>query len=94
MRLSRLMELQRGISLAYNLSRVGTEVRVLVDDFVDGILVCRSEFESPEVDGEILVKYDAGRFDGIEPYSLIGQFLQVRILSADEYDLTAELVEI
>ena len=94
MRLSRLMELQRGISLAYNLSRVGTEVRVLVDDFVDGILVCRSEFESPEVDGEILVKYDAGRFDGIEPYSLVGQFLQVRILSADEYDLTAELVEI
>ena len=91
-RLSRLMEVQRGISLAYNLSRVGTEVRVLVDDFVDGILVCRSEFESPEVDGEILVKYDADRFDGIEPNSLVGSFLQVRILSADEYDLTAELV--
>ena len=94
MRLSRLMELQRGISLAYNLSRVGTEVRVLVDDFVDGILVCRSEFESPEVDGEILVKYDPDRFDGIEPYSLVGSFLQVRIVSADEYDLTAELVEL
>ena len=93
-RLSRLMELQRGISLAYNQSRVGTEVRVLVDDFVDGILVCRSEFESPEVDGEILVKYEADRFDGIEPYSLTGQFLQVRIVSADEYDLTAELVEL
>ena len=93
-RLSRLMELQRGISLAYNLSRVGTEVRVLVDDFVDGILVCRSEFESPEVDGEILVKYDADVFGGVEPYSLTGQFLQVRIVSADEYDLTAELVEL
>ena len=47
LRLSRLMELQRGISLAYNLSRVGTEVRVLADDFVDGVFVCRSEFESP-----------------------------------------------
>ena len=94
MRLSRLMELQRGISLAYNVSRVGTEVRVLVDDFLDGILVCRSEFESPEVDGEILVKYDPDRFDGIEPYSLVGSFLQVRIVSADEYDLTAELVEL
>lgn len=92
MRYSRLMELQSGISLAYNLSRVGTEVRVLVDDFVDGILVCRSEFESPEVDGEILVKYDPDRFEGIEPYSLVGQFMQVKIVSADEYDLNAELV--
>ena len=93
-RLSRLMELQRGISLAYNQSRVGTEFRVLVDDFTDGILVCRSEFESPEVDGEILVKYDPNRFDGIEPYSLVGSFLQVKAVSADEYDLTAELVEL
>jgi ribosomal protein S12 methylthiotransferase len=92
MRLSRLMERQRGISLAYNQSRVGTEFRVLVDDFTDGILVCRSEFESPEVDGEILVKYDPERFDGIEPYSLVGTFLQVKAVSADEYDLIAELV--
>ena len=92
MRLSRLMECQRGISLAYNQSRVGTEFRVLVDDFTDGILVCRSEFESPEVDGEILVKYDPERFDGIEPYSLVGNFLQVKAVSADEYDLIAELV--
>ena len=92
MRLSRLMEVQRGISLAYNLSRVGTEFKVLVDDFVDGILVCRSEFESPEVDGEVLVKYEPDRFEGIEPYSLVGSFLTVKAVSADEYDLTAELV--
>ena len=94
MRLSRLMELQRGISLAYNLSRVGTEVRVLADDFVDGFFVCRSEFESPEVDGEILVKYEPDRFGGVEPYSLVGSFFQVKVVSADEYDLTAELVEL
>ena len=94
LRLSRLMELQRGISLAYNLSRVGTEVRVLADDFVDGIFVCRSEFESPEVDGEILVKYEPDRFGGVEPYSLVGSFFRVKVVSADEYDLTAELVEL
>ena len=94
MRLSRLMELQRGISLAYNLSRVGTEVRVLADDFVDGVFVCRSEFESPEVDGEILVKYEPDRFGGVEPYSLVGSFFRVKVVSADEYDLTAELVEL
>jgi ribosomal protein S12 methylthiotransferase len=86
------MEVQRGISLAYNESRVGTEVRVLVDDFTDGVLVCRSEFESPEVDGEILVKYSAQAFDGIEPNSLVGEFLRVRITGADEYDLTAEVI--
>ena len=91
-RLARLMELQRGISLAYNQSRIGTEVRVLVDDFSDGVLVCRSEFESPEVDGEILVKYTSKAFDGIEPYSLVGEFLSVRITGADEYDLIAEVI--
>ena len=93
-RLNRLMELQRGISLSCNQSRVGTEVKVLCDDFVDGVLVCRSEFESPEVDGEILVKYDAAAFGGIEPYSLVGNFFDVRITAADEYDLTAELVRL
>ena len=91
-RLNALMELQRGISLAYNESRIGTEEKVLVDDFVDGTLVCRSEFESPEVDGEILVKYTAAAFDGVEPYSLVGKFLTVQITAADEYDLTAEVV--
>ena len=91
-RLEQLMDVQRGISLAYNQSRVGTEERVLVDDFLDGCLVCRSEFESPEVDGEILVKYSPEAFDGVEPYSLVGEFLQVRIVAADEYDLIAEVI--
>ena len=91
-RLNELMEVQRGISFAYNQSRIGTEVRVLVDGFSDGILVCRSEFESPEVDGEILVKYSADAFDGIEPHSLVGEFLNVRITAADEYDLSAEVI--
>ena len=91
-RLDALMEVQRGISLAYNQSRIGTDVRVLVDDFADGTLVCRSEFESPEVDGEILVNYTPAAFDGVEPHSLIGEFLQVRITAADEYDLIAEVI--
>ena len=91
-RLDALMEVQRGISLAYNQSRIGTEVRVLVDDFSDGMLICRSEFESPEVDGEILVKHTEAALGGVEPYSLVGEFLTVRITAADEYDLTAEII--
>ncbi len=93
-RLDELMTLQSEISLAFNQSRVGSEVDVIVDDFVDGVFVCRSEFESPEVDGEILVKYDSARMGDVDPYSLIGDFIKVRIAGADEYDLIAEIVEI
>jgi ribosomal protein S12 methylthiotransferase len=81
-RYDRLMELQSGISLAYNQSRVGTRTRVLVDSVSDdGILVARSQTESPEVDGEILIQ-------GTAP---VGQFADVTITGADEYDLIAEL---
>ena len=93
-RLDQLMTLQSSISLDFNQSRVGTQVKVVVDDFVDGVIVCRSEFESPEVDGEILVKYDAQVLGPVDPYSLIGEFVTVQITGADEYDLIAELVEI
>ena len=93
-RLDRLMTLQSGISLSFNQSRVDTEIQVIVDDFMDGVYVCRSEFESPEVDGEILVKHDSSVMGDIDPYSLVGEFIKVRITGADEYDLIAEPVEI
>ena len=92
-RLDELMTLQSGISLDFNQSRVGTQVKVVVDDFVDGVFVCRSEFESPEVDGEILVKFDSAKMGPVDPYSLIGEFITVEITGADEYDLIAEVVE-
>ena len=73
---------------------MGSEIDVIVDDFVDGVFVCRSEFESPEVDGEILVRYDASVMGDIDPYSLIGEFISVRVVGADEYDLIAEPLEV
>ena len=93
-RLDELMTIQSSISLEFNQSRVGSLEKVIVDDFVDGIFVCRSEFESPEVDGEILVRPDAEVIGDVDSYSLIGEFLNVRITGADEYDLIAEPVEI
>jgi len=93
-RLDELMTLQSGISLSFNQSRVGKEEKVIIDDFVDGVFVCRSEFESPEVDGEILVEYDPAVIGDIDPYSLIGEFVQVKITGADEYDLIADIIEI
>ena len=91
-RLKELMEVQRGISLAYNESRLGTVERVLVDGFSEDMLICRSEFESPEVDGEILVPFQALTKDGRTPQSFVGEFLTVRITGADEYDLQAEVI--
>lgn len=81
-----IMSLQSEISLRFNQSRVGSIERVLVDDCVDGTLVCRSRYESPDVDGEILVKCsgDASKY--------ISKFIDVKILAADEYDLIAEIV--
>lgn len=88
-RLARLMSLQEGISLAYNQSRVGEVETVLVDDFADGVFVCRSAAESPEVDGEILVRYSPDVF-GDNPYSIVGEEIEVRIKGCDSYDLIAE----
>ena len=93
-RLDELMTLQSGISSAFNQSRIGSEIDVIVDDYTDGVFVCRSEFESPEVDGEILVKYDASLLGPVDPYSLVGEFIKVRITGADEYDLIADIIEI
>lgn len=78
-----LMELQADISRNYNQSRVGTVERVLVDGIVGDRMVCRSQYESPEVDGEIIVPL----VSGVGP----GDFINVRITSADIYDLTAEM---
>jgi len=84
-RYDRLMNLQEGISREFNESRVGSTQEVIVDRFEDGILVCRSQWESPDVDGEILVKPE-----GIDnPESMVGTFIKVRIDAADSYDLIA-----
>ena len=82
-----------GISLAFNQSRVATRERALVDDFVDRILVCRSRFESPDVDGEIVVNYAPELFGGVRGEDLCGRFIDVKITGADEYDLIAEPIK-
>lgn len=84
-RYERLMKAQAEISLAYNKSRIGTEVKVLVDSIFDGRMICRSQYESPEVDGEISVPIKEG--------VRIGDFITVRITDADYYDLTGEILE-
>jgi len=89
-RYDRLMELQSEISLAYNQSRIGRRERVLIDSLSDGVLVCRSMTESPEVDGEILIDPSQALRDKA-PESLVGTFMDVDIIGANEYDLIANI---
>ena len=88
-RYGRLMRLQSRISLENNQRRVGGVEKVIIDDVKDGFLICRSQRESPEVDGSILVDLKACK--GVDPLRLIGKFAAVRIISATEYDLTGVL---
>ncbi len=90
-RYEELMELQSHISLNHNRSRVGKTERVLIDSYNEGTYTARSMYESPEVDGEILIKANSlhSHFTSKEN---IGTFVDVRIDNADEYDLFAKFV--
>ncbi|MBP5693007.1 MAG: 30S ribosomal protein S12 methylthiotransferase RimO [Bacteroidales bacterium] len=88
-RYARLMKLQSRISLENNLKRVGGVEKVIIDDVKDGFLICRSQKESPEVDGSVIV--DMNSYPGFDSQRYIGKFAAVRIVSATEYDLTGVL---
>lgn len=90
-RYDRLMEEQSLISGEYNRSRIGTRERVIVDSFSDGVLTARSRFESPEVDGEILIGCDTLP-SGFDCEGAVGRFFDVEIKAAGEYDLLAEII--
>jgi len=82
-RASRLMELQRGISLGINQKKVGSVFRVLFDRIDGDFFVGRTESDSPEVDNEVFVdKSD---------YIRLGDFADIEITDATEYDLYGKL---
>lgn len=78
-RLDRLLLLQQTISLEKNLKKIGKVLKVLIEGkSEDGYFVGRSQGEAPEVDGVIYVRGDKIK---------IGDFVEVRIIEVDEYDL-------
>ena len=79
-RMEEVMEIQQGISLELNQQKIGKVYRVLVDRREGGSFVGRTEFDSPEVDNEVVI-------DSPEDYLRIGDFTNVRITSATEFDL-------
>jgi len=83
-RASEVMELQGAISFEKNQERVGETMKVLVDKAESGHYIARSEFDSPDVDNEILIP--------TADYLRIGDFADVRITEAREHVLYAESV--
>ena len=81
-----IMELQSGISYELNQKKVGKKYRVLIDRAEDNFFIGRSEFDSPEVDNEVLIEKNSNI------YCRIGDYVDVKILKADHFDLYAELI--
>lgn len=79
-RADRIMKLQRGISAGLNAQKIGRTLRTVIDREEDGFYVGRTEADSPEVDGEVLIEKK-------KPLE-VGQFYDILITGADEYDLT------
>ncbi|MBI3218822.1 MAG: 30S ribosomal protein S12 methylthiotransferase RimO [Bacteroidetes bacterium] len=84
-RVDALMELQQGISLELNQTKVGKTFKVLVDRKEGGSFIGRTEHDSPEVDNEVI-------FEGTSNYLRIGDFVDAKVTSATEFDLMAEVV--
>jgi len=80
-----LMELQAGISLEANEAKIGKTYKVLFDRIEGDYLIGRTEFDSPEVDNEVLVKK-------VEGYTRIGDYANVEITGAEYFDLYGKLV--
>lgn len=85
-RLSKLMRLQQRISGEVQGEKVGQELRVIIDRQEGEYFVGRTEFDSPEVDPEVLIS--ASQY----PHVQVGEFYRCRITSADDFDLYATLV--
>jgi ribosomal protein S12 methylthiotransferase len=85
-RADEVMELQQGISLELNQQKVGKILKVLIDRKEGCEFIGRTEFDSPEVDNEVIL-------DASKNYLRMGDFVQVKITSATEFDLFGETID-
>lgn len=80
-RLDELMEIQEGISAELNAEKIGSVMRVIIDREEQDYYVGRTQFDSPEVDPEVLIDKSG------QPELNIGSFYNVRITGSEDYDL-------
>lgn len=84
-RAAELMSVQEDISRELNQKKVGNTYKVLFDRKEGGYFIGRTEYDSPEVDNEVLI-------DAKKNYVRVGDFANVKITDAEEFDLYGELV--
>ena len=84
-RVDDIMAIQQNISLETNEKRVGTVEKVLIDRIEGEYYIGRTQYDSPEVDDEILISLDDADLE-------IGTFVNAKIVKADYFDLYAEMV--
>ena len=84
-RLDELMALQQEISADLSHNKIGQEFKVIIDRKEGEYYIGRTQFDSPEVDPEVLIKADGKRL-------FSGRFYQVRITNADDFDLFGEII--
>ncbi|GAB1445971.1 30S ribosomal protein S12 methylthiotransferase RimO [Flammeovirgaceae bacterium] len=84
-RVDAIMDLQQGISLENNQKRIGKTYKVLIDRKEGGQFIGRTEYDSPEVDNEVLI-------DAKDNYLRIGDFTMAKVTDAAEFDLIAQPV--
>ncbi|WP_338769930.1 30S ribosomal protein S12 methylthiotransferase RimO [Bernardetia sp. ABR2-2B] len=85
-RVAEIMEIQQGISLELNQEKIGKIYKTLIDRKEGNYFIGRTEYDSPEVDNEVLV-------DARKVYLRIGDFANVKINKAEEFDLFGDVVK-
>lgn len=84
-RMHAIMDLQQSISLELNQEKVGKIFKVLIDRKEGGNFYGRTEFDSPEVDNEVII-------EASKNYLRLGDFVSAKVTAASEFDLVAEVV--
>jgi ribosomal protein S12 methylthiotransferase len=84
-RLDKLMAIQQRISAELSERKIGQTFRVIIDRIEGDYYIGRTEFDSPEVDPEVLIAAADGKLQ-------IGEFYQVEVTSADDFDLYGTVI--
>ena len=85
-RVDEIMEIQQTISLEHNEAKIGKQYKIIIDSLQGDYYVARTEYDSPEVDMEVLIKKE-------ESELVIGNFYTAQVIGAEEFDLYAHIIK-
>lgn len=84
-RLDELMAIQQEISSELSAAKIGRQMKVIIDRIEGDYYIGRTEFDSPEVDPEVLIERNGEQL-------IIGNFYQVEIVNSDDFDLYGRII--